>query len=65
MFPSHVMEAFGPNGIYWVGGVVKVADRMRWRFAPAWVRFHLYLNAKIYHNFSQEASLRGSIYLSM
>ena len=26
--------------------MVKVADRMRWGFAPAWVRFRPYLNAK-------------------
>ena len=45
--------------------MVKVADRMRCGFVPAWVRFPPYLKCKIHHNFSREASLRGSIYLSM
>ena len=34
-------------------------------FAPAWARFPPYLKCRIHHNFSREASLRGSIYLSM
>jgi len=38
MFPSHVMGALGTNRIYSVGRVVKVKDRMRWGFTPAWVR---------------------------
>jgi len=35
MFPSHVMGTFGTNRIYSVGRMVKVADRMRWGFAPS------------------------------
>jgi len=46
MFPSHVMGTFGTNRIYSVGRMVKVADSMRWGFAPAWVPFPPYLNAK-------------------
>jgi len=40
------MGTFGTNRIYTVGRVVKVWDRMRSGFAPAWVRFPPYLNAK-------------------
>ena len=29
--------------------MVKVADRMRWGFPPAWVRFPAYLKCKIHH----------------
>jgi len=46
MFLSHVMGTFGTNRVYSVGRIVKVKDRMRWGFAPAWVRFPPYLNAK-------------------
>jgi len=63
--PSHVIGTLGTNGIYSFGRMVKVADRMRWGFTPAWVRFPPYLKCKIHHNFSREASLRGSIHLSM
>jgi len=44
--PSHVMGTFGTNRIYSVGRMVKVADRMRWGFTPAWVRFPPYLKCK-------------------
>ena len=44
----------------------KVRDRMRPELALAWVRLPPYLKLKNHHNFlSLEASLRGSIYLSM
>jgi len=55
------MGTFGINRIYSVGRMVKVADRMRWGFAPAWVRSPPYLKSKLHHNFSREASLRGSV----
>ena len=48
-FPSHVMGTFGTNRIHSVGQMFKVADRMRWGFAPAWVRFPPYLKCKIHH----------------
>ena len=32
--------------------MVEVTDRMRWGFAPAWVRFPPYLKSKIHHKFS-------------
>ena len=44
----HVMGTFGTNIIYSVGRMVKVADRMRWGFVPAWVRFPPYLKCKIH-----------------
>jgi len=44
------MGTFGTNRIYSVGRMVKVADCMRWGFAPARFRFPLYLNAKIITN---------------
>ena len=50
MFPSHVMGTFGTNRIYSVGRMVKVADRMRWGFVPAQVRFPPYLKCKIRHS---------------
>ena len=50
MFPSHVMGTFGTNRIYSVGRMVKVADRMRWGFVPARVRFPLYLECKIHQS---------------
>ena len=63
---THVMRTFGTNRIYTVDRVVKVEDLTRSGFAPAWVRFLPYLECKIHHNFlSLEASLRGSISLSM
>jgi len=40
------MGTFGTNRIFSVGRMVKVADRMRWGFAPAWVRFPPYLKCK-------------------
>jgi len=42
------MGTFGTNRIYSVGRMVKVADRMRWGFVPAWVRFPPYLKCKIH-----------------
>jgi len=62
MFPSHVMGTFGTNLIYSVGRMVKVADRMRWGFVPAWVRFpprHI-SKCKIHHNFILPRSLPAS-----
>ena len=47
--PSHVMGTFGTNRLYSVCRMVKVADRMRWGFAPARVRFPPYLKCKIHH----------------
>ena len=60
MFTSNVMGTFGINRIYSVGRMVKVADRMRWGFAPARVRFPPYLKCKIHHKFSPlgDVSLR-------
>jgi len=54
------MGAFGTNRIYSVGRMVKVADRMRWGFAPAQVRFPPYFKRKIHHKFSPlgDVSLR-------
>jgi len=45
----HVMRTFGTNRIYTVDRVVKVEDLTRSGFAPAWVRFPLYLECKIHH----------------
>jgi len=50
------MGTFGTNRVHSVGRMVKVADRMRWGIAPAWVRFPPYLTCKIHHNFSREAN---------
>ena len=54
------MGTFGTNRIYSVGRMVKVKDRMRWGFAPAWVRFPLYLKCKNHYKFSPlgDVSLR-------
>jgi len=45
------MGTFGTNRIYSVGRMVRVADRMRWGFTPAWVRFPSYLKCKIHQQF--------------
>ena len=42
------MGTFDTNRIHSVGRMVKVADRMRWGFAPARVQFPLYLKCKIH-----------------
>jgi len=43
------MGTFGTNRIYTFARVVKVRDRMRPEFAPAWVRFPPYLKCKNHH----------------